>query len=170
VYRQSARHVLNNNNKLIETASAYLAKKYPASSASATQFLPVGKRTDQLGLTHVTFQQQAHGIPAFHHPLVVHLDRNGNAYKISGTYVVLPPVQLPSCVAESAARAALKKSVTPTASQSTNLQLVFYIGPDGVAVPAIAGLISQRSESYQALINAETGARLQVYPLTYSEQ
>lgn len=57
-------------------------------------FSAVDVKTDSLGTTHITMQQQYNGIPVWGAELGVHYDVNGNPVEVSGVYA--PEVNLPA--------------------------------------------------------------------------
>ena len=46
--------------------------------------------TDQLGLSHIRFDQEYHGIPVKDADLIVHLDPRGEVYRVNGRYIPTP--------------------------------------------------------------------------------
>ncbi len=125
---------------------------------------------DELGLTHLKFEQRFRGLPVWPAELIVHLDRQGHVYLMDGAYVRTPKLStirpvVPTLEAGARARATVGGGATSSAPE-----LLVYASM--TRAPRLAWRVNVGGQTEQAasvLIDAMNGAVLASIPLAMTE-
>lgn len=131
--------------------------------------LPLDTTVDELGMTHMTFQQAYKGTPVEFGKLKVHFDKNGLAQTISGEYVNVADLSVQPGVTATAAFAQAKKAIPsaqswmwdyPAAAREMN-----YSKPTGdlVVLPGMGENASPKLAYKFDMFAASPGARGMTY-------
>lgn len=110
--------------------------------------------TDELGMTHVKYQQEVNGVKIFHGQLIVHFNADGSIESVNGTYYPTPEMNTTPAIAKQTAIGIAKSNLGEYKSSSESAELNIYSeGPRLVLVYAIH-LPSYSKPSDNAFIEA----------------
>lgn len=130
----------------------------------AEELAPRAAVSDDLGLTHVRFQQRFRGLTVWAAELNVHVDRAGHVYLVQGRYVRTPAgLDLnPGLEAESARRrAAAAIAGAPADCRGCRSELLIFVGSDERARLAHRVLVEvSLIEGWAVMVDAHDGAIL----------
>ncbi|NBD08725.1 M4 family metallopeptidase [Corallococcus silvisoli] len=149
-------------NALLEPT---LRRVLPAFRLTAKDVLPQRIQRDELGHTHVRYQQVKAGLPVVHEELILHLDAQGQVYAANGTARDGEPVPDPARISAEAAREAAL-AASPRGSTAEAPREVFVRpSPDAALVRAFEVVVSGQREDGMALrdhvfIGAQDGAQV----------
>jgi len=127
---------------------------------------------DDLGLTHVKFEQRWRGLAVFPGELIVHLDGEGSVYLMDGAYVPTPRLKVASPIVQAAQATAIARTTTPGAAAARLSAPELLVYAPGPRAPRLAWRIevTGRPEEAAALfIDAANGSLLASIPLVMTE-
>ncbi|MEO8428752.1 MAG: M4 family metallopeptidase, partial [Verrucomicrobiota bacterium] len=132
------------------------------------EFVLVEDKNDELGLRHLRFSQIFKELPVWPCELMLHLNRDGDVYLFSGTYIPTPK-EVPlnaQLSAEQAIQRILQKMPEAADGEKTKPELIVY-GPLDAA-PRLAWKFEVSvdfTKSWRVVVDALTGDILQQQPL-----
>ncbi len=101
----------------------------------ANELRPISQFVDDLGMTHVKYQQQIGGVTIFQGQLIVHFARDGSVAGMNGRYYPTPDVNaVPAISAENAIAIALR-SLGRYSADTKSASLAFY--ENGLRFPLV---------------------------------
>ncbi|MBI5867101.1 MAG: M4 family metallopeptidase [candidate division Zixibacteria bacterium] len=140
---------------------------------AATELRPVSQQTDQLGLTHVRFQQTYRGHDVWARDLYCHFTSDSRMNLINGRWAPTP-IQLdginPAIDASAAVVAVKSHFADRSPIETSNTTLVVYIDSD--QTPHWAWMVRTSlgsTEGYDVFIDAVTGGCLHQVSFVYSD-
>ena len=152
----------------IATAQAFLTANKnlmmlddPAGEMSVTSY-----KTDNLGLSHVRFQQTIQNLEVWPCEMIVHLDQNGNVEKMAGGTVPTPtdfsiePTITASKAAQTAQASVPETEGTPTVSEPE--LMVYALSPSEPTLAFRVKVTYRPDASWTVYVNAGTGEVLKV--------
>ena len=159
---------LATSNTFLSANSAFLGIESPATEFAVERF-----ETDDLGRSHVRYQQEYQGLEVWPAGLIVHLDGNGNVDKMSGEFVPTPNnLSLsPGISADEAARtaeAAVADDQGTTATASEPRLVIYALS----GTPTLAFWVQVRlspTACWMVFVDAETGEVLKAVSLIRTE-
>lgn len=134
----------------------------------ATEFVAQPASHDELGMTHVKFDQQWNGLPVYGAQVVVHFNRENEPMQVNGGYVATPGI-LPGADNGINAEQALALAVNKVGAYGPGLldpevSKVVYWYPHQV-LPVVAykvELVPSLSKAWRVFVSAADGAVIQV--------
>jgi bacillolysin len=127
---------------------------------------------DELGLTHIRFEQRWHGLSVFPGGLIVHLDRAGNVYLMDGAYVPTPRLKVAAPIVQAEEAAVRARAVAPgggTARLSSPELLVYAPGNRPPRLAWRIEVVGRPEDAAAFFIDAVNGALLASIPLVMTE-
>ncbi|WP_139368220.1 M4 family metallopeptidase [Evansella clarkii] len=152
-----------------EQQAASFVQQYAGISNANSNLELVSEQTDDLGMTHLRFQQVKDGVPVMGHELIVHFDKKGNIQSVNGHYLAeveqLSADPSPAVTASEALEAAIDAVTAPDELVDSSAELIYY--PIGGSVPltykANVNFLSEKPGDWYVFIDAETGEVLDKY-------
>lgn len=126
------------------------------------ELAPVGRMRDELGLSHLRFEQRYQGLRVWPAEVLVHLDEQGSVHLLNGAYVPTPAIGVRPVFS---AEAAIRKTLMVAPSGSVSKPELFVFAP-GDRAPRLAWRIEvevSETSRWLVVIDAVNGARLLAY-------
>jgi bacillolysin len=126
------------------------------------ELAPAGRFQDELGLSHLRFEQRYQGLRVWPAEVLVHLDEEGSVYLLNGAYVPTPTVGVRPVFS---AGAAVRKARTVVPEGSATEPELFVFAP-GDRAPRLAWRVEvevSEASRWLVVIDAVNGARLLAY-------
>ena len=126
------------------------------------ELAPAGQMRDEMGLSHLRFEQRYKGLRVWPAELLVHLDEEGSVYLLNGAYVPTPAVGVRPVFS---AEAAIRKTRTVAPGGSVSKPELFVFAPGDRAARLAWRMEVEVSEAsrWLVVIDAVNGAQLLAY-------
>ena len=156
----TAQQVRNSALQYLRTNATLLRVKDPA-----TEFQEIGMATDELGYSHLRYDQRYRGVEVWGRDIRVHVNPDGSVESFNGRYVPTPPDRAPDVVEVAVERArsiALDRFGSP--GTVTGERMVYLPGDAGGLqlcwLVSVAGRLDQRKDMF---VEASTGVVVKEY-------
>jgi bacillolysin len=122
----------------------------------------ISNETDELGMTHVKYQQEVNGVKIFHGQLIVHFNSDGSIESINGTYYPTPELNTTPAIDIQTAIGIGKSKLRVYKSSGESAELNIYSeGPSLLLVYAIS-LPSYSNPMMTVFVDAFNGKVIKV--------
>lgn len=169
-------------DELPTTKSAWIAKGHEYLTAvsplmqiknAATEFVATSVETDELGQTHIKYQQQFEGIEVYGGEVIVHTDE-AVVNKVNGRYFPTPELDLTPSLSASSVLASAKSEMTHfkalkglektlIAAEQEQVKLVVFYKNDAPHLAYQVDLIPNLAEYWTYILDAHTGEVLRKF-------
>ncbi len=123
------------------------------------EFSPIKEFVDEMGKTHLRFQQMYQGIAVWGNELIVHIEPDGSIYCVGGRTIQTPQIDVQPAI-DSARAISLAMSLFPAGYTLESLGRSIYARNTAPTLAWQATVVGGPDEYYLVFINAQTGAVL----------
>ena len=154
----------NANGNALATARTFLSanKSLLRLQNPGQELAPAGRLQDELGLSHLRFEQRYKGLRVWPAEVLVHLDEEGSVYLLDGAYVPTPRLDIRPVISSEAA-VLEARSIVPGSKVSKPELFIFAPGDRAARLAwRMEAEVSAQSR-WLVVIDAVNGARLLAY-------
>jgi hypothetical protein len=167
---------LQSTNKHPEIALAFLSTNHSLFQlvAPPDELSIKSLKTDELGFTHIKFQQSYKGIPVWASEINLHLNQQNQVYLIQGRYIPTPiNVNTQPALTEDQAISIVAEKLGRTGPECPRCQCEIIIYADNNIVPCLSYRIEANpslTEGWEFFIDATSGDVLKKLPTVFNDK
>jgi bacillolysin len=169
-------HALQSTNQYSEIALAFLTANHLLFQliAPSDELSVKSVESDDLGFTHIKFQQSYKGISVCPAEINLHLNQQNHVYLIQGRYIPTPEnVTIQPVITEKDAMGIVAEKLGKDAAECSECRSELVIYADTNILPCLAYRIEANpnlTEGWEFIIDANSGAVLKKLPTVFNEK